>query len=102
MPGAEMLQQPVTETADMDDREVARCRRGPPVEVVQELPDFVPLRADLSAEDNLPLVVAHMHGQLLAMRVNSQGQHEEVLPDQICGDHWKRLIWAIPRGYAVL
>ena len=97
MPGAEMLQQPVTETADMDDREVARCRRGPPVEVVEERPDLVPLRADLPAEDDLPLVVTHMHGQLLAMLVNSHVQHEEVLLD-----HWKRLTWAIPRGYAVL
>jgi hypothetical protein len=90
-------QQPVIEAADLDDGEVPRRRRGPPVEVVQELPDFVSLRADLSAEDNLPLVVAHMHGQLLAMLVNSHVQHEEVLLD-----HWKRLIWAIPRGYAVL
>jgi hypothetical protein len=51
----------------------------------------------MPAEDDLHLVVAHVHGQLLAMLVNSHVQHEEVLLH-----HWKRLIWAIPRGYALL
>ena len=107
LPGAEMLQQPVVEPADLDDGEPARRRRGPGVEIVQEGPDFVPLGADLPAEDDLSPVVPHRHGQLLAMLVNAHGLYEEVLLDEFWGSleetelgdpQWIRRALTVSRG----
>lgn len=62
---------------------------GPLVEVAQELPKLVPPRAKLLAEDDLPVVIPHAHGQSLAMLFNSPIRSKSLL------DHWKRLTWTI-------
>src|SRR4029077_8534806 len=70
------FEEPIVKAADFYDGHVAAVGLGEVADFVEERADFLPFGADLPAEDDVPRFLSHVDGQLLAVLVDADVQHD--------------------------
>ncbi len=70
------FEQPIVEPANLQNRHKPSLRLRPLAEPREKRPHTLPFRAHLTLLEHVALLVADIHGQLLAVLVNCEVQHQ--------------------------